>query len=72
MVEKQIWKVLYGASLWSQYAFTIYIKGHISNIDKPFPAGVSRGIFREAKQLVLSNTQWIPMDGNSIDILKDN
>lgn len=72
MVTKQIWNITQGCSLWSRYARSRYLKGHLRSTNKPFPAGIRRDVFNKAKNLILDNTRWIPMDGKSIDLFKDN
>lgn len=72
LVAKQIWNAIHGNSIWSSYAQSRYIKNHLVETHKPFPAGVRNDIFRHAKELILSNVRWIPMNGEEIDVLRDN
>lgn len=71
-VVKMLWNILHGSSLWALYARLRFIKTHIADCNKTFPAGIPSVIFRQARDILLEHSRWFLGSGDKVDFLRDN
>lgn len=57
--------------MWSRFARNRFLKQHLQEEQRPFPAGLKKSIFIQAKDLILAHSRWIIGDGADIDFLRD-
>lgn len=71
-IMKLIWNIIYGNSLWSSFARTKFLKGHLMDCNTPFPSGIRKKQFFTAQNFILKGSRSVIFYGSKTNLLKDN